>query len=328
MLRTTLTVAFLGLGLAPAPLLAATPDSSVTASSKDARSQDARSQDAGAKADAKHTTDKATEWPEARDVAALKKSVAKIRSAQSDEMESAGRSEVQLEGAAAAPLLLSAISREKKSDALARMRDALDLVTTAEHTRLLAESLDDRSPEVRMCVLRRLAVLGDPGLLDRAEALFKDVQEKAADPKKAKKLHEDEVDRVAIFTLATGSTASLEHCLELAGSEVWPAWRETLREAASRSKEAGTEVAKGLQAALAPSANVSISHRVAALRLIAYAGREEHARSVLPSLDDTANHVKVAAVNALRMMVDGDEPLDKLSTFDAIERANKWKARL
>ncbi|QDV05662.1 hypothetical protein Poly30_11610 [Planctomycetes bacterium Poly30] len=316
MLRTTLTAALLGLA-APAPALALSLSS--TQQAVTAILQDSADAKAG---------EKATAWPEPRDVAAVKKSVAKIRSAQSDEMEAAGRSEIEQEGAAAAPVLLRAIARESKSDAIQRMRSALDLVTTKEHTRLLAESLDDRSPELRMCVLRRLAVLGDPGLKDRAEAFFQDVKEKAADAKKAKKLHEDEVDRAAIFTLATGSTASLDHCLDLAGSKVWPAWRETLREAAGRAKEAGSTVAEGLQAALSPSANPDISRRVAALRLIAYAGTEAQARSVLPSLDDTANHVKVAAVNALRMMVDGDEPLDKLSTFDAIERANKWKARL
>lgn len=315
MLRTTITAAVLG--------LAAVPTGAFALDSPAPLVLPARLVPA-----AQEPGEKATEWPEPRDMADLKKSVAKIRAARSDDMESAGRSEIQLEGAAAAPLILRAIAKERKDDALLRLRSALALVTTKEHTRLLAESLDDRSQELRVCVMRRLSSLGDPGLRERVETLYKDIKEKAADPKKAKKLHEDEFDRAAILTMSVGSAEGLDHCLEIAGSKGWPAWRDTMREAAARAKDAGTVVAEGLQSTLAPSATPSINLRVAALRLIAYAGTEAHARSVLPSLDDTANHVKVAAVNALRMMVDGDNPLDKLSTFDAIERATKWKARL
>ncbi len=272
--------------------------------------------------------EKATEWPEAKDAAALKKAVAKIRSARSEDMEAAGRSEIQLEGAAAAPLILKAIAKERKDEAITRLRSALDLVTTKEHTRLLAESLDHKSAELRVSVMRRLAALGDAGLRERAEKILKSVQEKSADPKKAKKLHEDELDRSAILALSTGSPNALEHCLKLAGSKGWPSWRDILRGASASAKAAGTDVADSLKETLAPSSKPSVATQVAALRLIAYAGHEQHARCVVPSLDDTANHIKVAAVNALRMIIDGDAPLDKLSTFDAIGHANEWKSRL
>ncbi len=36
----------------------------------------------------------------------------------------------------------------------------------------------------------------------------------------------------------------------------------------------------------------------------------------------------VGAINALRGIIDGDPPLDKLPVFEAIERADKWKSRL
>ena len=272
--------------------------------------------------------EKAKAWPEPRDEKALAKSVQKVRAARSDDMESAGRSEIEVEGAAAAPLLLRAIAKERKEDARTRLCEALNLVTEQKHTRLLAEFLEHKSPDMRVYIMRRIAVLGDQGLRERAEALLADVEAKATDPRKAKKLHEDEADRAAILVLSTGSPLGQDRCVALAGSKAWTAWREPMRAAARQAKAAGTEVADGLQAILAKGANPSLSDRAAALRLIAYAGHEEHARSVLPSLDDTANHIKVAAVNALRMIVDGDDPLDKLSSFDAIGRANKWKARL
>jgi hypothetical protein len=272
--------------------------------------------------------EKAKAWPEPRDEAALSKAVAKVRAARSEDMEAAGRTDIQVEGAAAAPLLLRAIAKERKVDARTRLCEALNLVTTKEHTRLLAEFLDHKSPDMRVYIMRRVAVLGDPGLRERAEALLADIEAKAADPRKAKKLHEDEADRAAILALSTGSPTGLDRCVAIAGSKTWPAWREPMRAAASQAKAAGTEVADGLRTVLAPSSKPTLADRAAALRLIAYAGHEEHARSVLPSLDDTANHIKVAAVNALRMIVDGDAPIDKLSSFDAIGRAKKWKGRL
>ncbi len=272
--------------------------------------------------------EKATAWPEPRDAAALSKSVAKVRAARSEDMEAAGRSEIQLEGAAAAPFLLKAIAKERKDDARTRLCEALNLVTKQEHTRLLAEFLDHKSPDMRVYIMRRLAVLGDPGLRERTEALLVEIEEKAADPRKAKKLHEDEADRAAILAISTGSPTGLDRCVAIAGSKTWPAWRDPMRAAAAQAKAAGTEVADGLRTVLAPSSKPTLADRAAALRLIAYAGHEEHARCVLPSLDDTANHVIIAAINALRMMVDGDPPIDKLSSFDAIGRAKKWKGRL
>jgi hypothetical protein len=69
--------------------------------------------------------------------------------------------------------------------------------------------------------------------------------------------------------------------------------------------------------------------KVAGLRLIAACGEKESAKHlVLPFLDENDNSLRVAAINALRGIVDGDPPLNKLSVFEAIERANKWKARL
>jgi hypothetical protein len=38
--------------------------------------------------------------------------------------------------------------------------------------------------------------------------------------------------------------------------------------------------------------------------------------------------VRVAAINALRGIVDGQEPLEELSVFGAIELAKTWKVRV
>jgi hypothetical protein len=36
----------------------------------------------------------------------------------------------------------------------------------------------------------------------------------------------------------------------------------------------------------------------------------------------------VVTINALRGIVDGDGPLEQLSSFEAIEMAKKWKSRI
>ena len=45
-------------------------------------------------------------------------------------------------------------------------------------------------------------------------------------------------------------------------------------------------------------------------------------------LDDDDNSIRVATINALRGMVDGDLPVEQLSVFEAIEMAKQWKSKL
>ncbi|MEM1453399.1 MAG: hypothetical protein AAF726_23465 [Planctomycetota bacterium] len=270
--------------------------------------------------------EKATAWPTADDEAAVKRSVSKLRKARNEEMEAGGRAEVIAAGPAAAPILLRALGKEKDAAARARITDALDAVTAVQHTRLLAAHLEESSDALRRYAVRRVAVLGDAGLLERADALMEALEERAANPKARKKVDPLDLDLAAVLCLSTGSPRGLGRVLVLAEPESWVEWRETLRPASAGARAAGDEVARSIAGTLLGAEEVS--DRVAALNLLAYAGSKELSRAVLPSLDAEENQVKVAAINALRMMVDGDPPLDKLSTFDAIERANRWKSRL
>jgi hypothetical protein len=49
---------------------------------------------------------------------------------------------------------------------------------------------------------------------------------------------------------------------------------------------------------------------------------------VLPFLDTNDNTLRIAAINALRGIVDGEPPIERLAVFDAIEMAKTWKERL
>jgi hypothetical protein len=44
-------------------------------------------------------------------------------------------------------------------------------------------------------------------------------------------------------------------------------------------------------------------------------------------LDDTDNSIRVAAINAMRGIVDGELPITNLPVFEAIELAKKWKEK-
>jgi hypothetical protein len=65
-----------------------------------------------------------------------------------------------------------------------------------------------------------------------------------------------------------------------------------------------------------------------ALRLMRTVGDATTAALVAPYLDAELHTVKKEAINTLRVIVDGDPPLEDLSVFQAIEMANAWKKRL
>lgn len=279
----------------------------------------------------------ATEWPKASDAAKLKKSVSKLRKARNEEMEAAGREEIAAAGPAAAPILIKALAKEKSAETRERLSAALDSVTKKEHTRLLAELIDDKSVPLSRYAVRRVAMLGDAGLRERAEAHFAALEELDGDPKAKRKPEPIDLDLAAALCMSTGSATGFDRVLALAESEPWQEWREVLIPAArsaSGSKDILTEISRVVRDARnkddfgGPGTTASAPAHVAGLHLITYVGTKENARFITFSLDSQRNDVKVAAINACRVMVDGDEPLEKLSTFDAIERANAWKKRL
>ncbi|MEM6674932.1 MAG: hypothetical protein AAF726_18935 [Planctomycetota bacterium] len=270
-------------------------------------------------------------WPECADAPAVKRAVARLRKAHNPEMEAGGHADVEAAGACAAPILLKWLGKERDEATQERLTTALDAVTSPAHTRLLAEHFDDRVEAVQRFAVRRVAVLGDPGLREVAEARYDALAERAADPKKGSEVDPLDLDLAAVLCTSTGSQTGLDRVLALAQPEPWTEWKDTLSPAATHASASGTDVRDAVVRELASAREAGAKGRqqhVAALTLLARVGGSEDASTVAPSLDDEANQVLVAAINALRMLVDGDPPLEKISTFDAIERAGKWKARL
>lgn len=279
--------------------------------------------------------ERATEWPKPESKDALADALIDLRRSESEDEVARSTEALASHGAAAAPRLLRALGRAKSDEEARRFIRVLEMITTPTHTRLLAESFDEREAVVRLFAMRRVAEFGDPGLRERAEDLHAKAADAAAKAEaERKRRKQKEVDpgvtlelrRAIVLALSTGSTAPVEDAVAIAGSTAWSEWRPALEHATRLGAAANEGLGDAFAALLDPSADAAV--RVGAVRLLPHAGDRSHAKRVAPLLDARENHVKVAAINALRQLVDGDEPLETISTFEAIEMAQEWKERI
>ncbi|MFT6713974.1 MAG: hypothetical protein ACJAVJ_001256 [Planctomycetota bacterium] len=275
--------------------------------------------------DADETTDekkpqRAEAWPEiSKDLKKeLKTEISRLRKASTEGMASGGRDALIKLGAVAAPDLIKALGKERDEAARNRITDVLDAITGWEHTRLLAEHFDDRSEHVRLLALRRAAAFPDEGTRAAAVAALADA-EKRVDTKKEIK---HEAYYAALAVVSSGDLGGLA-ILSKRAEKLWAGSGAEIRTAveAVRGDEATEALAKQL-------ADGKRKQKVAALRLLAGCGSAERGKALArKSLSDSDNSIRVAAINAMRGIVDGDLPIDKLSVFEAVELANEWKGR-
>lgn len=262
-----------------------------------------------------------TEWPEADKELAkqISSDLGRLRKAQTEGMEQGGREGLLAAGDAAGPELLKALAKERDDDARARVAEVLTAVTDWRHTRLFAAEFNNKSEHVRLFALRRAAAFPDKGIRAAAEKAFEQAQKNAGTKKEIK----DELYCASLALASSGSFDSLE-ALQARALEEWGSSGHAIRAAIEglRGPEATAIVAKSLK-------SDDRKAKVAALRMLAGCGDKDSAKThVAPFLDDTDNSIRVAAINALRGIVDGEPPMDRMSVFEAVELANKWKARL
>ena len=259
------------------------------------------------------------EWPELEDEAQAKREIARLRRAQTEAMGEEAASALTEIGAAAAPLLLKAYDKERDEAARSRVHAVLLAVTGAPHTRLLAREFDHKTAHVRHFCLLRAADFPDPGVRDAAEKTLSALEARGekADPQ--------EVFLAALCATSAGSEAGLDHVYEQA-RENWGTYGTRIRAAleAVRNEQVSDRFARQLAGAV----KVERSDRLALLHVLAGCGTEKATGAVRRFLDHDDNNLRIAAINALRGMVDGDPPIEKLPVFEAIEVANEWKRRL
>lgn len=210
-------------------------------------------------------------------------------------------------GPGAAPLLIARLS-DAKSSLNPWLTRALDGMTTAEHAPLLAAETIHKTLARRLWSVSRLVNLG--------------ANEPAA-YKKALTDTDDEVAyRAAVGLASLGDASGMERVFDRAVRD-WKTCRAWLEPALERGR--GEALSNFLTTKLAGK---EFDEKVTALRLFRSAGAKEHARKVAVELDSSDHMVKKEAINALRVVVLDQKPIDDLSVFQSIEMAKEIKSKL
>ncbi len=188
----------------------------------------------------------------------------------------------------------------------------LDQVLTKDQAPLLAQQAKHKHVAGRLYVISRLARYHDKKYLPQFKAARKD-----KDP---------EVAFHAALGLAT--TTMDKAALELIFLRCIKEWQE-IGDMVTETLQVirGFDAMMWLQKRIR---NGKLVERVAGLRLMRALAPKEMGRSILPYLESEDFIIKKEAVNALRVVVDGQKPypLDELTVFRIQQLRTEWRARL
>ena len=249
-------------------------------------------------------------WPELtrKQERQVKRLFDTLRRTKKQERKDKAERELIALGSGVAPVLLERLSdyRTNINETLIRV---LNQVTDKSHAALLARHVFDHEVATRTYVLRRLMGFRMPSMAP----VFRE----------ARKDREEDVAFLAGLGLASaGDLSALDEIFERATEE----WTEVAADLA-----AAMPGARGEKATVLIMERVSGGEeltQVAGLRLVRYVAEPSSAARIRPYLDSESHNVKKAAINALRVVVDNEQPLEKLSVFQGIEMAKAWKARI
>lgn len=249
--------------------------------------------------------------------------VQRLRKAHTAEMGRQAHDALIAAGDAAIPLLLPALEKEANEEARERVRLILIELVKPEHTRLLAKEFTSKLPAVREFALLRAAAFPDAALRADAEKALAFAKPDPGRKTKPPPLAPDELYAAALCCASTGSTKGIAELHERACKQWMPRRQElTVALVAMRGKEATDYLAPLLK-------HEERTKRVAALEMLGACGSKDAAVPLIrPFLDDLDGGLKIAAINALRGIVDNAAPIDNLSIFEAVEEAKKWQKRL
>jgi hypothetical protein len=255
-------------------------------------------------------------WPKPTSKDTLLTDIERVIKAHVPEMAQGGHDGLVAEGAAAVPFVLERYGKEQNEDARDRLFEVLIQITAADQTRLLAKEFDDKLTPVRVFTLHRAAAFPDKGIAPAAEKSWARLV-KAGD-----KADPDERYAAALCAASAGSVVGIDALFEACQSKRWDREQKGIRLAleGARGKPATDLV-------LAKLDKADRKGKVAVLRMLAGCGEAAQAGRLRPLLDDEDNTIRVATINALRGMVDGEQAIAGLSAFEAIEMAKTWKGR-
>lgn len=210
-------------------------------------------------------------------------------------------------GAGAAPLLFQRVSDrpENQNDALFAVFDAM---LDRRHAALMARQCKKPQVELRRYLVRRLCAFAEPDLLPVLKG------------------HVGDKDEATAFYASLGMLALKQK----------EAVAPVLAYTKTRWDEVGALVAKVLEAARSDEvgewlwdaiASARPTDQMAGLRLLRYAAPKQQAQRLRPYLESPDHTVKKEAVNTARVL-HGEEPLESLSVFQAIELSKQWLQKL
>jgi hypothetical protein len=190
----------------------------------------------------------------------------------------------------------------------AQLFAVFDATLGKEHAALMARESKKPRTELRRYLARRLCRFGDKDLVPYFETLTKD-----ADPETA--------FYARLGAYALGRTSHLDGMIEHAKSS-WPTVAPVVAEALTpvRSNELAAPVFERI-------ASKGAVEQMVGLRFVRYLMVKEQGVLLHRYLDDGQHAVKREAVNAARCLF-GEEPIENLSVFQAIEQAKQWRAKV
>jgi hypothetical protein len=255
-------------------------------------------------------------WPKPKSQGGLKDQVARLRQDRSEDVAAEAHARLISMGSSAAPLLIRSLGKEKNKDARERIRFVLANLLDQQHSRLVAGSFGDKSIDVRVWALITVSRTPDPGLQKTVLGHWN------ALAKRGDKAQEVERYATGLCLLSIQDPLGLEPVVSATISH----WKE--RAAQIRDVLNGLRSAAFDEALLGRLKATDRKQQSAALRLIAAGGTPATLSAVAPFLDSGDPTLRVDAINACRVLVAGEPPLDRIPVFEAIELAKTWKARL
>jgi HEAT repeat protein len=256
-----------------------------------AKSSKKQRDDKGDKKD-KRDKDKKPSWPRLKFVRKniTKDKIPLLVSKKQDKRKDA-RERILSYGAGTCPVLLDSLHDKTSPELAEELRSLLDELTTKQHAPLLAESFSSRNLTRSRWITQRLASF--------------ELREMAEFFRKAAKHEDVAIRESAWFALARlGDLAAMPFLLEMAGKH-WDERNLEIREVLPSFK--GKDATKELATRLVTSKDVD--EQIACLRLLAGCGTKDAVSPIASMLNSSNHHIRVATVNALRGIVDGQRPL-------------------
>ena len=261
-----------------------------------------------AKQDAKPTSNKLSEWPNLKQADSDRaRAVVKQFHKPQAELHAPAIQKLITMGAGVAPILISQVS-DRPESINKHLFEVLDTVLSAPHAALLARGSKGPSVEWRRNMMCRLARSHDADMA----AVFKPaLQDK--DP--------DIAFYAALGLLSIGKHEGLDIVL-LAARQRWTEFGDLTAEVlpAARSNESAMPIFEKIAAARP-------TDQMAGLRLLRYLMVKEQGTLLRRYLESADFAVKKEAINTARVL-HGEQPLEKLSSFQAIDQAKAWLSKL